>query len=111
MNEKMKRRILFVDDEPMILNGLQRTLRKMRHEWEMIFSSSANEALEILDANTLDVVVTDLKMSEMDGTQLLTAIKRRHPHVVRIILSGHVKHDMTLQSLQIAHHCLAKPKL
>lgn len=109
MNEKMKKRILFVDDEPMVLNGLQRTLRKMRHEWEMMFTSSSHEALEILDANPLDVVVTDLKMPEIDGTQLLSEIKKRHPHVVRIILSGHVKHDMTLQSLQIAHQSLAKP--
>ena len=109
MNEKMKKRILFVDDEPMILNGLQRTLRKMRHEWEMMFTSSAMEALQILDANPMDVVVTDLKMPEMDGSQLLKEIKNRHPHVVRIVLSGHVKHDMTLQSLQIAHQCLAKP--
>jgi len=69
MNEKMKKRILFVDDEPMILNGLQRTLRKMRHEWEMMFVSSATEALQILDANPMDVVVTDLKMPEMDGSQ------------------------------------------
>ena len=109
MNEKMKKRILFVDDEPMILNGLQRTLRKMRSEWEMTFTSSGKEALEILDANPMDVIVTDLKMPEMDGTQLLTEIKKRRPHVVRIILSGHVKHDMTLQSLQIAHQSLAKP--
>jgi len=109
MNEKMKKRILFVDDEPMILNGLQRTLRKMRSEWEMTFTSSGKEALEILDTNAMDVIVTDLKMPEMDGTQLLTEIKKRHPHVVRIILSGHVKHDMTLQSLQIAHQSLAKP--
>ncbi|UCD82397.1 MAG: HDOD domain-containing protein [Desulfobacterales bacterium] len=105
----MKKRILFVDDEPMVLNGLQRTLRKMRREWEMMFTSSGKEALEILDANLMDVIVTDLKMPEMDGIQLLTEIKKCHPHVVRIILSGHVKHDMTLQSLQIAHQSLAKP--
>jgi putative nucleotidyltransferase with HDIG domain len=109
MSEKIKKRILFVDDEPMVLNGLQRTLRKMRSEWEMMFTSSGKEALELLEANTLDVVVSDLKMPEMDGTQLLAEIKKRHPHMVRIILSGHVKHDMTLQSLQIAHQSLAKP--
>ncbi|MEJ2169890.1 MAG: response regulator [Desulfobacterales bacterium] len=109
MNEKLKKRILFVDDEPMVLNGLQRTLRKMRHEWEMMFTSSGKEALELLEANPMDVVVSDLKMPEMDGTQLLGEIKKRHPHMVRIILSGHVKHDMTLQSLRIAHQSLAKP--
>jgi len=109
MNEGMKKRILFVDDEPMVLNGLQRTLRKMRGEWEMAFAADGKEALEMLDAIPMDVVVSDLKMPEMDGTQLLTEIKKRHPHMVRIILSGHVKHDMTLQSLQVAHQSLAKP--
>jgi len=109
MNEIAKKRILFVDDEPMILQGLQRTFRKMRHEWGMAFASGGKEALQILDATPMDVVVTDLKMPEMDGTRLLSEIKKHHPHVVRIILSGHVKHDMTLQSVQIAHQCLAKP--
>jgi len=109
MVEKTKKRILFVDDEPMVLNGLQRTLRKMRGEWEMRFAAGGQEALEMLAAAPMDVVVSDLKMPAMDGTQLLTEIKKRHPHMVRIILSGHVKHDMTLQSLQIAHQSLAKP--
>jgi putative nucleotidyltransferase with HDIG domain len=109
MNETIKKRILFVDDEPMILHGLQRSLRKMRNEWKMVFASGGKEALKILDTNPMDVVVTDLKMPEMDGTRLLSEIKKHHPHVVRIILSGHVKHDMTLQSVQIAHQCLAKP--
>ncbi len=48
MNEKMKRRILFVDDEPMVLKGLQRTLRKMRQDWDMTFASSGREALDVL---------------------------------------------------------------
>jgi len=93
----------------MILNGLQRSLRKMRNEWETAFAAGGKEALKILDTNPMDVVVTDLKMPEMDGIRLLSEIKKHHPHVVRIILSGHVKHDMTLQSVQIAHQCLAKP--
>ena len=49
MNERIKRRILFVDDEVMVLKGLQRTLRKMRHEWEMTFTNSGRKALDILD--------------------------------------------------------------
>jgi HD-like signal output (HDOD) protein len=109
MTEIVKKRILFVDDEPMVLNGLQRTLRKMRNEWEIAFASNGKEALDILDAHAMDVIVTDLRMPEIDGAQLLTEVKERHPRVVRIILSGHVKHEMTLKTVQIAHQSLAKP--
>ena len=109
MTEILKKRILFVDDEPMVLKGLQRTLRKMRNEWEIAFASNGKEALDILDAHAMDVIVTDLRMPEIDGAQLLTEVKKRHPRVVRIILSGHVKHEMTLKTVQIAHQSLAKP--
>jgi HD-like signal output (HDOD) protein len=109
MSEKPKKRILFVDDEPMVLKGLQRTLRKMGDEWELRFAASGKEALDILDKNTMDVIVSDLKMPEMDGMQLLSETRKRHPHIVRLILSGHLEHDMTIKSLRFAHQCLAKP--
>ena len=109
MNETAKKQILFVDDEPMVLKGLQRTLRKMRSEWDMVFTASGKEALDLLDQQAIDVIVSDLKMPEMDGMQLLTEVKTRFPHVVRIILSGHLEHEMTLQSVQYAHQNLTKP--
>jgi putative nucleotidyltransferase with HDIG domain len=109
MNDQSKRRILFVDDEPMVLKGLQRTLRKMRGEWEMTFASSSREALDILDSGLFDVIVSDLRMPEMDGTQLLAEVKSKHPQVVRIILSGQVEQEATFKSLQMAHQSLSKP--
>jgi putative nucleotidyltransferase with HDIG domain len=109
MNEPNKKRILFVDDEPMVLKGLQRTLRKMRNEWDMAFTASGKEALDILGQQSIDVIVSDLKMPEMDGMQLLTEVKARHPRVVRIILSGHLEHETTLRSVQYAHQNLSKP--
>jgi len=109
MNDIVKKRILFVDDEPLVLKGLQRTLRKMRSEWDMVFASCGKEALEILDQQAMDVIVSDLKMPEMDGMQLLTEVRTRYPHMVRIILSGHLEHEMTLQSVQYAHQNLTKP--
>lgn len=105
----MKKRILFVDDEPMVLKGLQRILRKMRHEWDMTFTSSGKEALDILGKKPIDVIVTDLRMPEMDGGQLLAEVKKQHPHVVRIILSGQLNQEMTLKSVQLAHQSLSKP--
>ena len=109
MNETTKRRILFVDDEPMVLKGLQRTLRKMRDEWEMTFASSSKEALDILGSGPYDVIVSDLRMPEMDGAQLLAEVKSKHPEVVRIILSGQVEQETTFKSVQLAHQSLSKP--
>ena len=47
MNEAAKKRILFVDDEPLVLKGLQRTLRKRRAEWETTFASTGKERMDI----------------------------------------------------------------
>jgi HD-like signal output (HDOD) protein len=109
MNDQTTRRIIFVDDEPMVLKGLQRTLRKMRGEWEMTFTSSSKEALDILGAGSFDVIVSDLRMPEMDGMQLLAEVKSKHPQVVRIILSGQVEQESTFKSVQVAHQSLSKP--
>ena len=93
----------------MVLNGLQRTLRKMRGEWEMTFTSSSKEALDILGSGSFDVIVSDLRMPEMDGMQLLAEVKSKHPQVVRIILSGQVEQESTFKSVQVAHQSLSKP--
>ena len=98
-----------MDDEPLVLNGLQRTLRKMRNVWDITFANSAAEAMQILDRNPMDVIISDMKMPEMDGSQLLAQVKKRHPHIVRLILSGHVGQETTIQSIQYAHQCLSKP--
>lgn len=57
----------------------------------------------------MDVIISDMKMPEMDGSQLLAEVKQRHPHIVRLILSGHVEQETTLHSIQFAHQCLSKP--
>ena len=92
-----------------MLKGLQRTLRKMRDEWEMTFVSSSKEALDILCSGSFDVIVSDLRMPEMDGMQLLAEVKNKHPQVVRIILSGQVEQEMTFKSVKVAHQSLSKP--
>lgn len=104
-----KRRLLFVDDEPMVLKGLQRTLRSMRREWEMAFVASGREALRAMQTRDFDVVVSDMRMPEMDGAQLLEIVKQDYPQVVRIILSGQLDREMTLKSVRLAHQHLSKP--
>ncbi|MCX5908585.1 MAG: response regulator [Deltaproteobacteria bacterium] len=105
----MKKRILFVDDEPNMLEGLQRMLRGMREEWEMQFAASGPEALALMDQGPFDVVVSDMRMPNMNGAQLLAEVMRRYPQTVRIILSGHSDSEFTLKSVRAAHQYLAKP--
>ncbi len=102
-------RILFVDDEPNLLNGLQRMLRRMAGDWHMRFLSSGQAALELLARECFDVIVSDVRMPGMDGVQLLTLVQQRHPEIVRIILSGQADEAVMLRAVGPAHQCLAKP--
>lgn len=101
--------ILFVDDEPKLLEGLRRMLRGMRHEWEMSFAGCASEALKILATKPFNVVVTDMRMPGMDGSELLERVKELHPQTVRIILSGQSDKETILKAVGPAHQYLSKP--
>jgi len=105
----MKRRILFVDDEANVLDGLRRMLRPMRKEWAMSFASGGAEALEVLEGESFDVIVSDMRMPGMDGATLLAKVMRRYPQIVRIVLSGQSSQESTIQSVGVAHQFLAKP--
>jgi YesN/AraC family two-component response regulator len=83
------RSILFVDDEPNILEGLRRSLRPMRAEWEMSFAPGADAALVILASTPFDVIVTDMRMPGLDGAALLEIVREKYPSMLRIILSGY----------------------
>ena len=102
-------RILFVDDEPNILAGLQRTMRVMRNEWNMSFIEDPQQALDAFVEQPFDVVVSDMKMPGIDGADLLSEIKRKFPGTIRIILSGHADPAMVMKSVGATHQYLAKP--
>ncbi|HWQ09541.1 MAG TPA: response regulator, partial [Holophaga sp.] len=110
MSEPVRRkRVLFVDDEPLVLQGLQRMLRGMRNDWEMSFVEGGPQALEAMRRQPFDVVVTDMRMPGMNGAQLLNTLAREFPDSVRIILSGHADQDLITQCLGSAHQYLSKP--
>ena len=109
MEDIKKRQVLFVDDEQLVLKGLQRMLHSMRHEWNMHFVTSGQAAMDIIDRHPIDAVVTDMQMPGMDGVQLLAEIMKRHPVIVRIILSGQLDQEMILKTVRSAHQHLAKP--
>src|SRR5438128_1673081 len=103
------RSILFVDDEPNLLDGLRRMLRSLRHEWSVEFMSSAEEALHVLAQRPFDVLVTGMRMPGMDGAELLAEVRDRYPDVVRIVLSEHGDQQAILRSVRLTHQYLAKP--
>lgn len=105
----MKKSILFVDDEPMILQGLQRMLRPLRHEWDMDFVESGGLALQRMEQKNYDVIVSDMRMPGMNGAELLNQVMTLHPKTIRLILSGQSEHELILKCVGSTHQYLAKP--
>ena len=104
-----KQQILFVDDEPMVLQGLQRLLRPFRNEWDMAFVASGQEALATLAGRPIDIIISDMRMPGMNGAELLKEVMGRYPAMVRIVLSGHADKDLVTQCVGVAHQYISKP--
>ncbi len=102
-------RVLFVDDDPNVLESLRHLLRRRQREWEMEFVLSGAEALAMMASQPFDAIVTDMQMPEMDGVELLERVKRQHPGTARVVLSGHAGRTAVLRSLSLAHRFLSKP--
>ena len=102
-------RIVFVDDEQRVLDGLRRLLRPMRRQWEMEFIDDPQEALDRIDDEPFDIVVTDMRMPHLDGLAVLERVKEKHPDMVRFVLSGHTDLESSLRMTGLAHQFLAKP--
>lgn len=104
-----RRRVLFVDDEPHVLEGIRRALVDVDDDWDMAFRTSGAEALALMAQQPFDVVVSDMRMPRMDGAQLLDAVRKTYPATIRIILSGWTEVAAVLRTIGPAHIYLAKP--
>ncbi len=103
------KRILFVDDEQNVLDGIRRMLRPWRNAWDLEFVTSGEAALQACSEREFDVVVSDLRMPGMDGAQLLSQIRSRYPGVARIVLSGYSDAALSAKAVPVAYRVLAKP--
>ena len=102
-------RLLFVDDEPFVLDALRRLLGRRHPDWELTFAEGGPDALRQMKRTSFDVVVTDMRMPGMDGAELLTQVREFDPGIVRIILSGQSDREAALRAVKVAHQFLAKP--
>jgi putative nucleotidyltransferase with HDIG domain len=93
----MAHTVLFVDDEVNILKAMKRMLR---HEpWEVVCASRPHEALELLDTTCAQVVVSDQRMPDMSGVDLLAAVRERHPDIVRMMLTGYTEMNVAVEAI------------
>ena len=84
----LKKRILFVDDDPAVLHALSSVLRRDRTRWDMVFAAGGPAAVDELRKSAFDAVVSDMRMPGVNGAQLLEIVRRDSPGTVRIMLSG-----------------------
>jgi len=97
MNAVMKDRVLFVDDEPNVLDGIR---RQLRNRVDIETANSAAAGLDIIKAQgPFAVVVSDMRMPEMDGARFLAKVNEISPHTVRMILSGQADLESTIAAV------------
>jgi len=90
-------RLLFVDDEESILKSLKRLTRGMNIECE--FASSGAEGLKLFDEDPFDIVISDMRMPEMDGAMFLAQVAQKYPESIRIVLTGYSEENLVLSAI------------
>jgi CheY-like chemotaxis protein len=102
------KRVLIVDDEPAILFGLSEALADERRGLAVVTASGGQEALEILESQKIDLVLTDLRMPEVDGFELLAYLRRDLPHVPVILMTAHGADELARVGAD-EFECFSKP--
>ena len=101
--------LLLVDDESGVLNALRRLFRGQGYT--VLLASSGAEGLQILAQQPVDLVLSDMRMPEMDGAQFLAEVRQRHPQAVRLLLTGYADIGSTIAAINQGeiHRYIAKP--
>ncbi len=101
--------VLLVDDDENLLHGLARTLR--RQPYQLYTARSGDEAVHVLKAHAVDVVVADEQMPGLSGIELLAWSAQHYPDVVRIMLTGRATAEMAIRAINegAVYHFFRKP--
>src|SRR5689334_7982121 len=105
----MQNRVLFVDDDPVLLELYGNLGSDLREHYEVFTASSGKEGVQMLQKTTFDVVVSDLTMPGKDGVQFLGHVVRTQPDSARIIISGYLDRLKIAQCLFVGHRYFNKP--
>ncbi len=100
--------ILVVDDEQIVLDSIQKLVRK--ENYEVHGALSVGEGLNLLEKKEIDIVLTDLMMPEVDGLEFMAMVKKSHPRIPTIMITGYATINTALQATQLgAFDYIAKP--
>jgi HD-like signal output (HDOD) protein len=102
-------RILFVDDDPAIIEMLKKMVSKFEQDWSVQYALGGFAAVALLDSENYDVVVTDLNMPEINGVKILRFIQKKYPSVIRIVFSSSLTRDSVREVAAYTHRFIAKP--
>lgn len=107
--EPLTGRILCVDDESQILMSLKRVFRRTGHT--VSTANSAAAGLEYLAENEVDIVISDMRMPEMDGHHFLAEVARLYPDTIRMLLTGYSDMESTIGAINNGniYRYIAKP--
>ncbi len=104
----MKGRVLVIDDEAIVRVSCERVLKP--EGFEVVVTSRGDEAIDFLEKEPYDVVLTDLKMPDMDGLEVLKIIKERWPDIQVIIITGYGTISTAVQAIKMgAYEYIEKP--
>jgi YesN/AraC family two-component response regulator len=101
--------ILFVDDEADILSSIRRAFYGLDRSWNVQYANSADEAWAIAAEHEIDVVVSDMRMADVDGAELLSALRLGLPNTIRFVLSGYSDEYASVRGAISAHQFFSKP--
>jgi response regulator RpfG family c-di-GMP phosphodiesterase len=101
--------VLTVDDEPSVLSALRRLFRL--HGYKTLQATSGAEGLNLLKTNQVDLVISDMRMPEMDGARFLELVRGQDESISRVLLTGYADISATIAAINLGaiHRYIAKP--
>src|SRR5215470_2381812 len=108
MKTPVKHTLLVVDDEADVCDSVHDLLRK---EFNVLKAKSAAEGFKLMETNEVHIIMTDQRMPQVSGVELLTKIRKGHPRAVRMLFTGYADLEAVIAAINQGHvyHFLKKP--
>ena len=96
----LKHTLLVVDDEPNVGDSVHDLLRR---EFNVLKAKSADEGIQLMQQNEVHIIMTDQRMPKITGVELLTKIRQRYPHAVRMLFTGYADLESVVAAINQGH--------
>ena len=100
MNSPIKHTLLVVDDEPDVCDSVHDLLRR---EFRVLKAKSAAEGYKLMEGNEVHIIMTDQRMPQVSGVEMLSKIRQGHPTAVRMLFTGYADFDSIISAINQGH--------